>query len=261
MTNKEKLEEATIKALQGKLNEDSDINKYYRNFSDKVRQIAQEITHSTETREKRTKNIITLDIEQRYIINRKDCQNYIQQHAKLPLTRRAEYKVKDGKQILNKEFKQAFEYVDNKYIPSLKDYMDSHNKECLKLIQKAFKDNNIIIKDIKDESEIDSLYNEYKDIYVRNIVNDILRDWENPYELYPYQHIYSLIIDINDNENTEVDNGKYRVSYNPNYNEYTVRDKKTGKVYYASTDSDIAYGMLKRLNNGGDRGPAWKPHN
>ena len=49
--------------------------------------------------------------------------------------------------------------------------------------------------------------------------------------------------------------GEYRVSYNANYNEYTVRSKKSGRVYFATNDSNEAYAELNRLNNGGSRGP------
>lgn len=266
MNQRDKLLEATMLALQGKLNEDNDINKYYRDFSKKVRGIVQQLTHSTERVDNRTKNIITIKIEQRYLIDRKDCQNYIQKQAKIPFTYKVDYEIdrehKDNKYILNKEFEKAIDYVDNKYIPALKDYMDSHNKQCMDLSQKTFKDNGIIIKDIKDSAGINELYQQYKYMYVKEIIDYILRGWENPYELYPYQHKYIITIDINNNKNTNIeDNNKYKVSYNPNYSQYTVRDKRNGKVYYASNDADDAYKELDRLNNGGYRGSEIKPNN
>lgn len=265
MNIKEKLEEATIKALLGKLTEDNDTNKYYRDFSKKVKGVIQQLTHSTSTMDKRVKNTITIKMEQMHLIDRKDCQNYIQKRAKIPFTHKVDYEInrkhkEDNKYILNKEFEEAIDYVDNKYIPALKDYMDSHSKQCINLIQKTFKDNDIVIKDIKDSAGIDSLYQEYKYIHIRDIIDYILREWENPSDLYPYQHTYIITIDINDNKDTNVDDGgKYKVSYNANYSEYTVRDKKTGKVYYVSKNVDDAYRELDRLNNGGYRGSEIKP--
>ena len=264
MNQREKLVENTILALQGKLTEDvetNDINKYYRDFGNKVRGIVQQLTHDTERLDSRTKNIMTIVIDQRYLIDRKDCQNYIQKQAKIPLTHNVDYEKDKGKYILNKEFEKAVDYVENKYIPILKEYMDSHNEQCINLIQKTFKDNNIIIKDIENNVEMSEQYQEYKYMYIRNIIDSILRGWENPYELYPYQHIYTLTIDINDNKNINIeDNYRYKVSFNPNYSEYTVRDKKSGKVYFATKDADEAYAELNRLNNGGSRGPELHQH-
>lgn len=264
MNQKEKLMETTIWALTGKLTEDNDINKYYRNFSKKVKEIIQQLTHSTERMDNRTKNIITVEIPQMYLINRKDCQNYIQKQAKIPFTHSVDYDIDEEtkEKISNEEFDKAIDYVDNKYIPTLKNYMDSHNEECINLIQRTFKNNNINIKNIKDIGEISSIYKKYKYNDVSAIVNAILREWENPYELYPYQHTYTITIDINDNKDTNIeDNNKYKVSFNPNYGEYTVRDKNNGKVYFASKDADEAYEELNRLNNGGSRGSEIKPVN
>lgn len=262
MNQKEKLVKVTIEALTKKLNEDNDINKYYRDFSRKVKEIIQQLTRSTKTMDTRTKNVITIEIPQMYLINRKDCQNYIQKQAKVPFIQPVNYKIDQTtkEKISNEEFDKAIDYVDNKYIPTLKNYMDSHSKECTDLIQQTFKQNNINIENIKDTAEISSIYEEYKYNDVKTIVSAILKEWENPNELYPYQHIYIITIDINNNKdvNTE-DSNKYKVSFNPNYREYTVRNKNNGKVYFVSKDANEAYNELDRLNNGGLRGSEIKP--
>lgn len=265
MNQREKLVENTILALQGKLTEDvetNDINKYYRDFGNKVKLITKQLIKGAPLQMTRKKDIITIIIEQRVCINKSDCFNYIQKIAPMPEIGEVDYHWNGRtKKFIpaNDNAKQAVDYVNNKYVPALKKYMDSQNNNSIKVIKDHYTDNNIKIRDFKDNGLTTSQWIRTVPLNAPDssgIVTDIRKQWMSDYELFPYQHIYTLVIYIEDNADLNVeDNSEYRVSYNPNYNEYTVRSKKSGRVYFATNDSNEAYAELNRLNNGGSRGP------
>ena len=267
MTNKEKLVENTILALQGKLIEDvetNDTNKYYRDFGNKVKQITKQLIKGVPLQMTRKKNIITIIIEQRVCIDKSDCFNYIQKIAPMPQIGEVDWDQDTSKEgyvfvPTTEGGKQAVDYVNNKYIPALKKYMDSQNNNSIKVIKDHYTNNNIKIRDFKDNGLTTSQWIRTVPLDTPNsddIVRDIRKEWVSDYALFPYQHTYTLVIYIEDNADLNVeDNSEYRVSYNPNYNEYTVRSKKSGRVYFATNDSNEAYAELNRLNNGGSRGP------
>ena len=265
MNQREKLVENTILALQGKLTEDvetNDINKYYRDFGNKVKLVTNQLNKGVHLQMTRKKDIITIIIEQRVCIDKSDWFNYIQKIAPMPQIGEIDYDWNEDTQEFipaTKGTEQAIDYVNNKYVPALKKYMDSQNNNSIKVIKDHYTNNNIKIRDFKDNGLTTS---EWIDTVPLNapdssgIVRAIRKGWVSHYELFPYQHIYTLVIYIEDNADLNVeDNSEYRVSYNPNYNEYTVRSKKSGRVYFATNDSDEAYAELNRLNNGGSRGP------
>lgn len=264
MTNKEKLVENTILALQGKLTEDvetNDTNKYYKDFGNKVKQITKQLIKGVQLQMTRKKNIITIIIEQRVCIDKSDCFNYIQKIAPMPQIGEIDYHWNDDTKefiLANDNAKQAVDYVNNKYIPALKKYMDSQNNNSIKVIKDHYTDNNIKIRDFKDNGLTTAEWIRTVPLNISasyDIVRDIRKEWVSDYALFPYQHTYTLVIYMEDNADLNVeDNSEYRVSYNPNYNEYTVRSKKSGRVYFATNDSNEAYAELNRLNNGGSRG-------
>lgn len=264
MNQKDKLMENTILALQGKLNEDNDINKYYRDFGSKVRQITQRLIKDPDVKMTRKRNLITITIAQSDCIDRVDCFKYIQKIAPVPKIGNIEYgddPIKGDGYIIptNEAGEQAVDYVNNKYCPAQKKYMVSNNNSCIEKIKKYYKDNNIKIKDFIDNGlSLSEWYSgDFLNAAEAAIIVRVIKEIRvRHYSLIWYQHTYTVIIDIEDNVDLDLDNNdKYRVSYNPNLGEYTVRDRKTGRVYFATYNAGEAYAELNNLNNGGSRGP------
>lgn len=219
MNKKDLLVESTIKALQGKLiegknklNEDESTNSFYKEFTNKVKQIIDNLTKDTDNNYKRTENILIVKIRQDHLINRKDYRDYILNKLKLPDNLKdfaGDYRnsIYNEMKVQSDIYKEAEDFFNNQYIPALENYMDLHKDECKQKILETFENNDIKIKDLQVKlfEKIDSI-TDFKEQYIDEVINFMVYSnkklyFLNPNDyLYLYRYEYTITIDMNDNK-------------------------------------------------------------
>lgn len=215
MNSKDKLTEATMLALQGKLKlkennediEDVTPKECYVEFGRKIKKIINQIWYNDNlfisSDFTRKANILTLHTPQSHLINKEDCLTYIMKKTNYPdLLKHLKYNsFRDGNDNDGKKLKAAQDYINSQFIPALKSYMDSHYKEYIPKIKEGFEHCNIVIEDVQAKPSVEEL-SDYEIGNLAEYISDFVDYGDTSQFLsFPYQYKYTITIDINNEEN------------------------------------------------------------
>ena len=225
MNKQEKLIENTMLALQGKLlkEDDSDNKKFERKFYNKINNLVAPLYGTCSKDE----NLLIASFYASAIINRKECQKYIQDKYPIPEDLKdIDFNNSESKR---KKFHECQKYINTSYYKGEMEYMKNHKDEIQETIKSLFAKINVKIKSL-ELREVDHNGDGFDDgIYYS--LYCLLNKWVNPIYLYIFDYDVYVVMDINDNLNVNVedsnDTSKISSPYNPGWADY----KETGDVY------------------------------